>query len=132
MGAGYESLHQAPLEKVLSGRHAEIFVGQQFVAMEARRREPLHFWVSESSNANAELDYLLPGPGYPLPVEVKAGASASLKSLHLFLHRAGLELGIRLHAGLITDERQEVRVEGGSSPTGCCRCRSIWRKSWPT
>lgn len=113
MGAGYESLHQEPLEKVLSGRHAEIFVGQQFVAMEARRREPLHFWVSESSNANAELDYLLPGPGFPLPVEVKAGASGSLKSLHLFLHRAGLELGIRLHAGLVADERQEVRVEGG-------------------
>jgi predicted AAA+ superfamily ATPase len=112
-GTGYESLRQEKLEKVLSGRNAEIFAGQQFVANEARRREPLHFWVSESSKANAEVDYLLPGPGYPLPVEIKAGASGSLKSLHLFLHRAGLGLGIRLHAGPAAEERHEVKVEGG-------------------
>lgn len=111
LGTGYEGLHQEPLERILSGRNAEIFAGQQLLAANPRRREPLHFWVSESSKANAELDYLLPGSGFPLPVEVKAGASGALKSLHLFLHRAELDFGIRLHAGQVADERHEVKLD---------------------
>lgn len=59
-------------------------------------------------------DYLLPGHGFPLPVEVKAGASGTLKSLHLFLKRAGLAFVVRLHAGPLADERHQVKVEDGS------------------
>jgi len=66
------------------------FVGQQLlpaIRRWGRSSEPL-FLVSESAHANAETDYLLPGPGFPVPVEVKSGASGSLKSLHQFLWRA--------------------------------------------
>jgi uncharacterized protein len=113
MGTGFQALATEPLERLLDGRFAEIFVGQQLLTDPAAMTEPLFFWVSESANANAETDFLLPGPGYPVPVEVKSGASGSLKSLHQFLARARRGLGVRLHAGTFADERLEVRMPEG-------------------
>lgn len=114
LGTGYQALATEPLERLLGGRLAEIFVGQQLLAGQMAAAEPLLFWVSESAHANAETDYLLPGPGFPVPVEVKSGASGTLKSLHQFLARAGLDFGIRLHTGAFADERHEVRTSAGS------------------
>lgn len=112
-GTPYESLRQELPERVFVGRNAEIFVGQQFVAKAGRRREPLHFWISESSKANAEVDYLLSGKGAATPVAIRPGAAGTLKSLHLFLQRAGLAVAVRLHAGPLADERHEVKMEEG-------------------
>jgi hypothetical protein len=117
LGTGFQALAAEPLERLLSGRLAEIFVGQQLLAGQtamAPVAEPLFFWVSESAHANAETDYLLPGQGFPVPVEVKSGSSGALKSLHQFLWRAGRDVGIRLHAGTFADERHEVRMPEGS------------------
>jgi predicted AAA+ superfamily ATPase len=113
LGTGFQALATEPLERLLDGRLAEIFVGQQLLTDATAMTEPLFFWVSESARANAETDFLLPGPGFPVPVEVKSGASGSLKSLHQFLARARRGFGIRLHAGTFADERLEVRMPEG-------------------
>jgi len=113
LGTGFQTLATEPLERLLDGRLAEIFVGQQLLADQMAIADPLFFWVSESARANAETDYLVPGPGFPVPVEVKSGASGALKSLHQFLTRARRDLGIRLHAGPFADERHEVRTPEG-------------------
>jgi predicted AAA+ superfamily ATPase len=123
MGTGFVALHSEPLERLLSGRLAEMFVGQQLlagvagvagVAGDEAAGEPLYFWVSESATGNAETDYLVAGPGFPVPVEVKSGASGALKSLHQFLWRADLELGLRLHTGGLADERHTVQMPDGA------------------
>jgi len=110
MGTGLEALRSSPVDHVLDGRAAEMFVGQELSAVATGYPARLHFWVSESARSNAETDYLLEGPGCPLPVEVKSGASGSLKSLHQFLWRSGLELGVRLHPHGFADERLEVKM----------------------
>jgi uncharacterized protein len=114
LGTGFQALATEPFDRLLGGRLAEIFVGQQLLAGQMAAAEPLFFWVSESARANAETDFLLPGPGFPVPVEVKSGASGALKSLHQFLARARRGLGVRLHAGAFADERHEVRMPEGS------------------
>jgi uncharacterized protein len=113
MGSGFETARGLPLGQVLDGRIAEIFVGQQLLASAPGFPGELFFWVSESSNSNAEVDYLVPIGGRPVPVEVKSGAAGSLKSLHQFLWRSGLSTGIRLHAGLPADEQLTVRMPEG-------------------
>jgi predicted AAA+ superfamily ATPase len=113
-GSGFETARALPLSQVLDGRVAEIFVGQQLLAAAPGFPGDLFFWVSESSSSNAEVDYLVPIGGRPVPVEVKSAAAGSLKSLHQFLARAGLGDGIRLHTGLPADERLEVRMPEGS------------------
>lgn len=112
-GTGFQALRSEPIERILDGRVAEIFVGQQLQAGAAGSAEPLHFWVSESARGNAETDYLAIGPRFPVPVEVKAGASGSLKSMHQFLWHAGLNLGLRLYAGPYADEYHEVQMSEG-------------------
>ena len=57
----------------------------------------LHYWSREEKNANAEIDYLLTHRHKVLPVEVKAGKTGTLKSLHLFLYDKRLKLGLRFN-----------------------------------
>ncbi len=113
LGGSFEPGRGLPLAQVLDGRLAEIFVGQQLLAAAPGFPGELYFWVSESSNSNAEVDYLVPIGGRPVPIEVKSGAAGALKSLHQFLWRAGLTTGIRLHTGLAADEQLEVRMPEG-------------------
>jgi uncharacterized protein len=114
LGTGFRALETEPLERLLSGRLAELFAGQQLLTGPDTAAEPLFFWVNESASSSAETDYLLPGPGYPVPIEVKSAASGALKSLHQFLRRAGRSVGIRLHTGLFADERHQVRMPDGT------------------
>jgi uncharacterized protein len=113
MGSGFETARSLPLGQVLDGRIAEIFAGQQLLASAPGFPGELFFWVTESSHSNAEVDYLVPIDGRPVPIEVKSAAAGSLKSLHQFLWRAGLSTGIRLHAGPMADERLKVRMPEG-------------------
>jgi uncharacterized protein len=113
MGSGLETTRGLPLSQVLDGRVAEILAGQQLLASAPGFPGELFFWVSESSHSNAEVDYLIPIGGNPVPIEVKSAAAGSLKSLHQFLWRAGLSTGIRLHTGRIADERLKVQMPEG-------------------
>lgn len=113
MGTNVRQLRTRSLDKVLDGRLAEMFVGQQLLAGNGQD-EPVFFWVSESASGNAEVDFLATSTGIPTPVEVKSGASGSLKSMHQFLSRAARDLGVRFHSGLPADEALEVGLPEGN------------------
>jgi len=71
---------------VNEGRMAEQFVGQHLLhAGPAYQRPTLFYWLREGKKGNAEVDFLLQCAGRIVPVEVKAGAGGSLKSLHQFV-----------------------------------------------
>ncbi len=89
-----------------------MFVGQELLAASESPHD-LFFWVSESSRANAEVDFLVSRGNELLPVEVKASAAGSLKSLHQFLWRSGSRDGIRLHEGESGTERLSVKMADG-------------------
>jgi hypothetical protein len=56
----------------------------------------LPIWAREARGSNAEVDFLIEIGGLPIPVEVKAGARGSLKSMRLFLKEyPKTRLGIR-------------------------------------
>ena len=71
---------------VQEGGLAEQFVGQELrTSGQAFQEQPLFYWHREQKNANAEVDYLRAHEDQVVPVEVRAGSSGSLKSLHVFL-----------------------------------------------
>ena len=113
MGSGFETVRSLSLSQILDGRIAEIFAGQQLLAASPGFPGELFFWVSESPHSNAEVDYLVPIDGRPVPVEVKSAAAGSLKSLHQFLWRAGHSTGIRLYGGPFNDEQLKVQMPEG-------------------
>lgn len=69
------------------GNIAEAFVGQEMLAYQQLRYPfELHYWERTQRGSVAEIDYLtLNQDREIIPVEVKAGKSGTLKSLHIFL-----------------------------------------------
>ena len=65
------------------GALAEQFVGQHLSFLDPGKPS-LHYWLREGKKENAEVDYVIAAGEKVLPVEVKAGAAGSLKSLHQF------------------------------------------------
>jgi hypothetical protein len=67
---------------IFRGAMAEQFVGQEMLVSQ---QGSLYYWDRQAKSSSAEVDYLAVMKGAIHPVEVKSGASGSLKSLHLFL-----------------------------------------------
>ncbi|MBF0235151.1 MAG: ATP-binding protein [Desulfamplus sp.] len=76
-------------------------IAEQFIAQHLRYhpelyiRPQLHYWIREKRQSNAEVDFIIQSGRFPLPVEVKAGKSGTLKSLHLFCNMYNLEYAVR-------------------------------------
>lgn len=82
---------------LLAGPLAEQFVGQELLALSDPRLETsLFFWMRDKHGSSAEVDYLLVHKGKVLPIEVKAGKTGKLKSLHAFMKEKASPLGIKI------------------------------------
>lgn len=70
---------------VNKGEIAEHFIGQHLIAQaSANNDRTLNYWLREGKSNNAEVDYVIANNGRVLPIEVKAGKSGTLRSLHQF------------------------------------------------
>jgi len=86
---------------VNSGSVCEQFIGQHLLYSKQFFEEPeLNYWSREKRQSSAEVDYILSQGNHIIPVEVKAGKTGRLKSLHVFLKEKKLGFGIRFNADL--------------------------------
>lgn len=83
------------------GEIAESFVGQELVsASRPYEKSHLYYWHRESRSSNAEVDYLVQLDDKVIPIEVKSGATGSLRSMHAFLNEhPNSPYGIRFSTG---------------------------------
>ncbi|MEO6596245.1 MAG: DUF4143 domain-containing protein [Planctomycetota bacterium] len=89
----------ADLTLVNEGQLAEQWVGQELRACRAFDQEPALFtWIREARTSNAEVDYVLQVGVRVVPVEVKAGATGTLRSLHVMVREKGLDLAVRVNS----------------------------------
>ncbi len=80
------------------GSIAEQLIGQQLLYLGKPYEEPeLYYWNRPQRSSSAEVDYLIPLGGEVLPVEVKAGTTGSLKSLHVFAAEKDAHLALRFN-----------------------------------
>lgn len=105
------------LVQINQGALAEQFVGQQLLHGGHGARPPeLHCWMRESLNASAEVDFVIAAEDRVVPIEVKAGKSGRLRSLHVFAEEIGGPLALRLDSNL-PSEQEVVGVAGtGARP----------------
>ena len=78
------------------GALAEQFVGQQLRCITPVYEDPRLFYWQRTEGRQAEIDYLIQLGNSILPIEVKAGNSGSMKSLHAFMQQKKLSHAIRL------------------------------------
>jgi len=89
------------IKLINEGSIAEQFIGQhlQSLLSDTPNRE-LVYWVRQGKSSNAEIDYVVSMAGTIIPIEVKAGATGTLKSLHQFMGNKQAKFGIRFDTSL--------------------------------
>jgi len=102
------------LMMVNSGQICEQFVGQHLLSRQELYKQPeLHYWLREKPSSNAEVDYVIASGQRIIPVEVKAGKTGNLRSLHQFTIEKGVNFAIK-----ICTERPSLSKACGKMPDG--------------
>ncbi len=81
-----------------SGGIAEQVAGQLLRTIEPFYRDPaLYYWHRESGSS-AEIDYVIQHHNAVVPLEIKAGTTGKLRSLHVFMGLKKLSLAVRVNS----------------------------------
>lgn len=101
---GLNSIDMLSADKLMminSGAVAEQFAGQHLLSEREFYEKPeLYYWAREKKNSSAEVDYVTALGKNIIPIEIKAGKTGSLKSLHMFLRTKEKAFGIRFNMDL--------------------------------
>ncbi len=82
-----EYLRNADLLSTWRGYAAEQIVAQELrVVLDKHYRDEPYFWVRDKKGTNAEVDYVWQYGQHIIPIEVKAGTNAHLRSLHSYVN----------------------------------------------
>jgi uncharacterized protein len=82
-----------------TGSIAEQAAGQILCTIFPRYIDPaLYCWTRMDAGKNSEVDYILQHKSRVVPLEVKAGKTGSLKSLHYFMGKKGFKLAARVNS----------------------------------
>ncbi|MFZ4402927.1 MAG: ATP-binding protein [Pseudobdellovibrionaceae bacterium] len=78
-----ELLNITERELLNEGPLAEQFIGQHILHWQENHQQPeIHYWLRESKAQAAELDFLVQQGASLVAIEVKAGSSGAMRSLH--------------------------------------------------
>ncbi len=110
---------QSNLKEVLlvnEGALAEQMVGQMLVTLQPWYQESaLYYWLREQQSSSAEIDYLIQQHTDIIAIEVKAGSTGTLRSLHLFMQMRKLKTAIRLNTDLPNLSTVQVQLHDKTS-----------------
>jgi predicted AAA+ superfamily ATPase len=104
--AGHTLVNEGPL--------AEQFIGQHLSYLEHGRPQ-LHYWIREGKANNAEVDYVVARGACILPIEVKAGAGGSLKSLQQFVLEKKVRQVVRFDLNQSSNVNAVYRARAGQT-----------------
>jgi hypothetical protein len=91
---------------------AEQFIGQHLLYSCAWYETPhLYYWMREAKSAAAEVDYVIAAGQQVVPVEIKAGKTGTLKSLHRFLLEKRRSFALRFNGDVPSLVRGSQRAD---------------------
>lgn len=73
----------------------------------------LFYWLRDEMGYNAEIDYVIQHGNNVVPVEVKAGSTGSLKSLHVFMELKNFQNAVRVNADFPSKTNVSVKSRTG-------------------
>ncbi len=99
--------------RVNAGAICEQYIGQHLLFFQHPYFEPeVYYWIREKKNSSAEVDYVLSEGTLIVPIEVKAGKSGTLKSLHLFLCEKHRSFGVRFNSDIPSVLESQTALAG--------------------
>jgi len=87
------------LSGIYRGMILEHVIAQELRAIDNISNAKTKFWVREKNQSNAEVDFVIQYNKYLIPLEVKSGATGSLKSLHEYMQKTSHPYAVRLYSG---------------------------------
>ncbi len=114
-GMQEELLFSKDADELWNGDIAEHVVGQELLGATVNFGEKRMFWVRDARNSQAEVDFLIKYKSHLLPIEVKTGNNAKLRSLHLFMDESREKIALRLWNGPMTSD--EITTQRGKTFT---------------
>ncbi len=97
------------------GMIAEHIVGQELLASDNRFSHKRYFWVRDVNGSDAEVDYVIQIDDMVIPIEVKSGSNAKLRSLHQFMDKAPHDKAVRFWANPYSIDRVQTASGKGFS-----------------
>ncbi|MDF1573482.1 MAG: AAA family ATPase [Bacteroidales bacterium] len=81
------------------GKAAEQIVAQELKALSFETELKQKFWVRNKRGSTAEVDFVYVHDGKIIPIEVKSGHNAHLKSIHQFMNETHHDIAFRIWSG---------------------------------
>jgi predicted AAA+ superfamily ATPase len=95
------------------GKAAEQITAQELKALSFDVGAKRNFWVRAKRGSNAEVDLVYLFDGNIIPVEVKSGHNAHLKSLHQFMDETSHDIAVRVWSGKFGID--DVKTQGNKT-----------------
>ncbi len=110
-GLATDIIRDNDLMGIYRGALMEQFVGQELIAYQDCFTKPaLYYWAREAKNSSAEIDYVCQSGATLVPIEVKAGKTGRLKSLHRFLAEKQQAWGIRISSAPLQYQKPVLSI----------------------
>lgn len=110
-GLATDIIREKDLMGIYHGALMEQFVGQELIACQDCFVKPaLYYWARESRNSSAEIDYVCQSGASLAPIEVKAGKTGRLKSLHQYLQEKQQSWGIKISSTPLQYEQPVLSI----------------------
>lgn len=81
------------------GASAEQIVAQELRSLTYDVGFKLNYWVRNKRGSSAEVDFIWVQDGRIIPIEVKSGHNAHLKSIHQFMNETNHNIAVRIWSG---------------------------------
>jgi len=81
---------------VWRGDIAEQIVAQELLANDYNVSSKRKYWVRDKKGSDAEVDFIIQKDSQIIPIEVKSGNNAKLKSLQIFMENSSAEIAVRI------------------------------------
>lgn len=111
LGIQGQMLAMEDLSQAYKGALIPHLVSQELISTTHLTDQKPNFWVREKKQSSAEVDLVIPFQGLAIPVEIKSGATGSLRSLHQFVDACDHGFAVRIYGG-------ELRTEDTLTPAG--------------
>ncbi|MDR1757538.1 MAG: DUF4143 domain-containing protein [Bacteroidales bacterium] len=80
----------------MAGQIAEHIVVQELLTLDDSTLTKRYFWRRDKDGSDAEVDFVYKFESKAIPIEVKSGHNARLKSLHLFMDECPHDIAVRV------------------------------------
>ena len=99
LGIQAQLLGMDDLSNAFKGAIIPHLVTQELLSLNTVTNTKPHFWIREKKQSSSEVDLVYPFGDKIIPIEIKSGATGTLKSLHQFMDRTDHPYAIRIYAG---------------------------------